>query len=240
MLSSGKKVILLSVVAVAAGAAILFAKRPPLADAPQPVGGEPRAALARRLPARAPAAGHAQHLVPTIDESGFKVPTASTPGTADLRVGLEFAPQAATGYGRLFNPAGAMLEPRVAQVENSVELASDPDWQIEPQPATVAQPAAVAQPVIGSRPRTHTVIDGDTLTALAARYLGSSDRYRELFAANRKLLASPDLLPIGAVLEIPPMQIAIGSPSAPLEADVPAKAPPLVPVPKGALNREDD
>ena len=32
----------------------------------------------------------------------------------------------------------------------------------------------------------HVVVDGDTLTRLAARYLGSSDRYQEFFAANRK------------------------------------------------------
>ena len=40
--------------------------------------------------------------------------------------------------------------------------------------------------------RTHVVVDGDTLTGLAARYLGSSDRFREIFDANRNVLAKPD------------------------------------------------
>jgi nucleoid-associated protein YgaU len=49
----------------------------------------------------------------------------------------------------------------------------------------------------------HRVIDGDTLSGLALKYLGSADRYREIFELNRDVLASPDLLPIGAEVKIP-------------------------------------
>jgi hypothetical protein len=52
--------------------------------------------------------------------------------------------------------------------------------------------------------RTHTVIDGDTLAALAERYLGSSARADEIFQANRDVLNSPNLLPIGVELKLPP------------------------------------
>jgi len=52
--------------------------------------------------------------------------------------------------------------------------------------------------------RTHRIIDGDTLAALAQRYLGSAARARELFDANRDVLSDPELLPIGAELKIPP------------------------------------
>ena len=62
---------------------------------------------------------------------------------------------------------------------------------------------------------------GDTLAKLAARYLGSSDRYGEIFAANRPLLSTPDLLPIGARLVIPPRQ----RPAPPLALD-PEDSPP--------------
>lgn len=48
----------------------------------------------------------------------------------------------------------------------------------------------------------HRIVDGDTLPALAQRYLGSSARFREIFDANRDQLPSPDLLPIGVVLRI--------------------------------------
>ena len=49
----------------------------------------------------------------------------------------------------------------------------------------------------------HRIIDGDTLEKLAARYLSSPDRWREIFDRNRGVLQSPDLLPIDAVLMIP-------------------------------------
>jgi nucleoid-associated protein YgaU len=51
---------------------------------------------------------------------------------------------------------------------------------------------------------THRVVDGDTLAALAERYLGSADRADDLYQANRDVLQSPRLLPIGAELKIPP------------------------------------
>ncbi len=49
----------------------------------------------------------------------------------------------------------------------------------------------------------HRVQDGDTLPELAARYLGDPNRFMEIFEANRHVLASPDLLPIGVELIIP-------------------------------------
>lgn len=50
---------------------------------------------------------------------------------------------------------------------------------------------------------THRIVDGDTLSGLAQRYLGSSARFREIFIANRDRLETPDVLPIGVVLRIP-------------------------------------
>ena len=48
------------------------------------------------------------------------------------------------------------------------------------------------------------VRDGDTLPQLAERYLGDARRATEIFEANRDLLTSPDLLPIGALLRVRP------------------------------------
>lgn len=53
-------------------------------------------------------------------------------------------------------------------------------------------------------PRTHKVVDGDTLAALAYRYLGSAARAQEIFDANRDVLQNPELLPIGVELKLPP------------------------------------
>jgi nucleoid-associated protein YgaU len=50
----------------------------------------------------------------------------------------------------------------------------------------------------------HTIVDGDTLAALAERYLGSATRAQEIFEANRDVLRDPELLPIGGELKIPP------------------------------------
>jgi nucleoid-associated protein YgaU len=51
--------------------------------------------------------------------------------------------------------------------------------------------------------RTHKVVDGDTLPALAARYLGSAKRAGEIYESNRDVLSDPRLLPIGVELKIP-------------------------------------
>ncbi|MBX9792163.1 MAG: LysM peptidoglycan-binding domain-containing protein [Pirellulales bacterium] len=52
-------------------------------------------------------------------------------------------------------------------------------------------------------PRTHRIVDGDTLSGLATRYLGRADRFGEIYEANRDVLRSPDVLPLGAILKIP-------------------------------------
>ncbi len=245
MMSSGKKLSLLSVVAIAAAAAVLFAKKP-ATDAPQIVHQEPREALARRLPAKAAGPMGVQHVLKTHEDNGLKVPTASTPGSPDLHVGLEFSPSTAAGYGRSFNPAGAMLEPRLDVAESTLESAAERGPQIG---------FAASNP---GKPRTHVVVDGDTLTGLAARYLGSSDRYREIFDANRQLLSTPDLLPIGATLEIPPPGASATFDPVTQESNLPNANSPnanlpvtsrpatglpatsLVPVPKGALRTDED
>lgn len=52
--------------------------------------------------------------------------------------------------------------------------------------------------------RKHRVVEGDNLAALAARYLGDASRAGEIHVANLDRLSSPDLLPLGVTLLIPP------------------------------------
>jgi nucleoid-associated protein YgaU len=73
-----------------------------------------------------------------------------------------------------------------------------PGW---PAPLRWAQPAATRE-----KPVVHKIRDGDTLSALAQRYLGSPARAVEIFDANREVLSNPELLPIGAELKIPPRE----------------------------------
>ena len=83
-----------------------------------------------------------------------------------------------------------------------------------PQPADAASKPKSLRPIDGPTPsarvdpagpgRTHVIVDGDTLADLAARYLGDSRRSADIFAANRRVLTDPEVLPIGAALAIPP------------------------------------
>lgn len=51
--------------------------------------------------------------------------------------------------------------------------------------------------------RTHIVTDGETLSSIAGKYLGSQARYQEVFQANRDQLKSVNDLKIGMKLNIP-------------------------------------
>lgn len=64
-----------------------------------------------------------------------------------------------------------------------------------------------------SEPIRYKIVDGDTLRTIAKRYLGDSERFMEIFEANRDLLRSPGVLPIGAELVIP-----VGGPPRPAVA----------------------
>lgn len=84
--------------------------------------------------------------------------------------------------------------------------------------------------------RTHLVIDGDTLTRLADRYLDDSDRSTEIYRLNRDVLTNPELLPIGVELRIPPREligdsVASRTPTNGLAAVDPRGSSGMVPVP---------
>jgi nucleoid-associated protein YgaU len=67
--------------------------------------------------------------------------------------------------------------------------------------APIAPPTIVAKPAL-RMPLEHVVVDGDTLPAIAQHYLGDAARAAEIFAQNKGVLQSPDVLPIGAKLLI--------------------------------------
>ncbi len=61
---------------------------------------------------------------------------------------------------------------------------------------TVAQAAEPAS-------RFHTVVRGDTLSAIAKTYYGNANQYPKIFEANRPMLTHPDKIYPGQVLRIP-------------------------------------
>ncbi|MEX2174281.1 MAG: hypothetical protein WD872_07955 [Pirellulaceae bacterium] len=73
---------------------------------------------------------------------------------------------------------------------------------------TAWQPSPVAPLPQRSAPRQHRLRDGDTLEKLAERYLGDAARAAEIFEANRDVLATADLLPLGRILLLPPRDLS--------------------------------
>lgn len=143
---------------------------------------------------------------PSIQPAGNSVPTAqlinsnSPPNNAASQTPVSFAPPTPmppiavpqAQYNALSPPQSHSTGGQVIAPRLSAPLVS---YQIDENGETL----------------THHVVDGDTLSKLAQRYLGSADRYMQLYDANRDILGSPDLLPIGSVLKIPQREATTGT-----------------------------
>ena len=185
-LTSGQLVCGFTVLAVGLFTAMFFRR-----DSARPVAYDAEASsimqqpVERRITRRAPDARLvvAQE-APRVDT--YRIPTAATGG------GIETNSTPPTpSYRRTFSPVGALLKP----VTDGAAPAATAHLPV----------AAEAQPTVDGL-NSHTILDGDTLASLAERYLGSSDRGAEIYEYNRDVLTSPDLLPIGKVLQIPPRE----------------------------------
>jgi len=67
-------------------------------------------------------------------------------------------------------------------------------------PAATARSTAAAVPSVSS----YVVRDGDDLTSIASRFYGHPAAARLVYEANRDRLPAADVLPIGAILVLPP------------------------------------
>ncbi len=155
-----------------------FASRAKLRDeAPRPLA----------IESRAPAVAYMPPWLPTASAEISRTPAARS-ASADWRAsGLSQAAftQESTNVASI---SASYTQPAELSNGAAALTVSPPPW---PEPAEE------------SRPRTHVVVDGDSLEKLAGRYLDDPRRGHEIYEANRELLASPDLLPIGAELVIP-------------------------------------
>jgi nucleoid-associated protein YgaU len=50
----------------------------------------------------------------------------------------------------------------------------------------------------------HTVVSGDTLSAIAKKFYGNANAYPKIFEANKPMLSHPDKIYPGQLLRIPP------------------------------------
>ena len=128
---------------------------------------------------------------------------------------------AAVGVPFVEHLADRVEVPPASPPESPIELPNQPAWARPEAPPPelprsyprYGREAASAPPAPPDRaawaetfyrpPRTHKIVDGDSLAALAERYLGDGGRYLELFELNRDVLPHPDLLPIGVELKLP-------------------------------------
>jgi nucleoid-associated protein YgaU len=111
------------------------------------------------------------------------------------------------------------------------------ELQVPPTISSAFEPLGATFPVATSEStqtknydepdRLHRIADGDTLEALAERYLGDRDQWRTIFEANGALLTDREILPIGKEIKIP------HAPSLSPDDD-----DHLVPIPPGLLIRE--
>ncbi len=67
--------------------------------------------------------------------------------------------------------------------------------------------AAVAK-VGGRESQFHTVVSGDSLSAISKKYYGTWKLYPEIFEANKPMLSDPDKIYPGQVLRIPDIKTA--------------------------------
>jgi nucleoid-associated protein YgaU len=70
-----------------------------------------------------------------------------------------------------------------------------------PKKMAAADPPATPRHAAADAPRTHKVAKGETLSKIAARYLGDAGRWREIQSLNK--IADPAAIDEGSVLEIP-------------------------------------
>jgi nucleoid-associated protein YgaU len=99
---------------------------------------------------------------------------------------------------------------------------------------TTAAPASRA--VAGAAPAaiasTYVIRDGDDLASIAARFYGHPGAASSLWEANRDRIASPDLLPIGAEIRLPPPWTVQGTAASGLSGGRSIEPPPTAVTPR--------
>jgi nucleoid-associated protein YgaU len=115
--------------------------------------------------------------------------------------------------GKLYFNGTVSSEDEKNQIWNA--LKTIPDWQkdvvadIKVRPSTMKDPtpnrtgAAPSTASTTTATTTYTVQSGDTLSAIAKKFLGNANDYMEIFNANRDQLTDPDKIKPGQVLKIP-------------------------------------
>lgn len=101
------------------------------------------------------------------------------------------------------DPIRIPLDDEAEQIETGPNL--------PPQPVDLQDEINDESPAPAAGALTHTVQPGDTLSGLAATYLGSITRFGEIYDLNRDQLSGPNDLKVGMQLRIPARDQAVAS-----------------------------
>ena len=107
---------------------------------------------------------------------------------ADLVVSFDGARSVVTVAGTAADQA---TKEKILLAAGNIAGVAEVDDQIR-----VSNPAPEAQ--------FHTVVRGDTLSAIAKQFYGNANKYPAIFEANKPMLSHPDKIYPGQVLRIPP------------------------------------
>jgi nucleoid-associated protein YgaU len=183
----------------------------PVSAAPAGAQGAPSSvALAKTADATAPNGMHtvaAGETLSTIaahflgSESRWKDLVKLNPGLdpRKLKIGMQIRVSGPAETADASHAAKPVAPPAAVKPETaSSDKASDKTAAATPDKSASATPAADK-----TAGRTHTVVKGDTLGAIAKKYLGSTARADDVYNANKDVLKSKDDLKLGQVLRIP-------------------------------------
>ena len=157
-----------------------------------------RAGMTLRLPGTRPASSPNLQVTARRAASSEAEPVAPAARTYTVRAGDNLTRIAAKQLGD-GDRWRQLLEANADQLQRPEQLQAGMVLKL---PAAASAPAAEASPPSPAT-RTYTVRAGDNLTRIAAKQLGDSDRWRELFDVNSDRLNSPDALYAGQVLKLP-------------------------------------
>lgn len=95
-------------------------------------------------------------------------------------------------------------KPNFSNVQGGVETTAPPPPKADfgNVQSGVESTAPVVDPPEAPQ-KAYTVVRGDSLSKIAKKELGSANRWREIFDANRDQIDNPDLIQPGQVLKIP-------------------------------------
>jgi hypothetical protein len=192
----GKKwMVVVSVMATGVSTALFFRKDASQSTPSQQSQGDYlfRERVERRVAADSVRANAPALPIPANRPERAKAWRISTAQPASISEGLKSG-DGQPAFQKSLNPVGALLPPVEGVVDEEAH-----DRAAERPESTFAESEKEGT-------LRHQIRDGDTLTKLAAQYLGASERYLEIFDQNRDILSTPDLLPIGMMLRIPPRE----------------------------------